>query len=64
MRRSTFRLLRLACGLALLVTLVLLPAAAWTIPRTINYQGILTDSSGLPQDGSLSFSKSANNCCR
>ena len=46
-----------AALLALLFCLLLLATSVWAVPGTINYQGVLTDSVGVPlnQDVSITF---------
>ena len=42
---------RSVLGIALTSTLILVTSAQADVPRLINYQGILTDTSGIPLDG-------------
>lgn len=41
----------LKCSFFTLLSLMMLSSMVWAVPGTINYQGILTDSGGLPVSG-------------
>lgn len=48
--------MRINCWLgALLVSLCLATSAAWALPATLNYQGVLADSAGAPVTGTVTM---------